>query len=80
MHREIDSTMIRGSQLAIAGADEGTTVVAEHQTHGRGRHGRSWFSSPGGGLYVSTLLRPSPEQLAFLPSLSLVVGCAVCAF
>jgi BirA family transcriptional regulator, biotin operon repressor / biotin---[acetyl-CoA-carboxylase] ligase len=44
--------------LAEVGAEEGTTVVAETQTAGRGRMGREWFSPPGAGLYVSVVLRP----------------------
>jgi BirA family transcriptional regulator, biotin operon repressor / biotin---[acetyl-CoA-carboxylase] ligase len=43
---------------AAAGAPEGTVVVADGQTAGRGRSGRTWFSPPGAGLYVSVLLRP----------------------
>ena len=38
---------------------EGTVVVAESQTHGRGRHGQPWFSPPGVNLYASALFRPS---------------------
>lgn len=45
-------------RLAEAGATEGTTVVAEAQTGGRGRAGRAW-TSPAGGLYLSVVLRPS---------------------
>src|SRR4030095_358427 len=51
--------------LAQHGAPEGTAVVAEHQTQGRGRHGRSFVSPARGGLYVSLLLRPQadPQRL-----------------
>jgi BirA family biotin operon repressor/biotin-[acetyl-CoA-carboxylase] ligase len=52
------STNDVAAQLAQDGAVEGTTVVAEAQTSGRGRHGRVWFSPPGAGLYVSVVLRP----------------------
>ena len=48
--------------LAGDGAGEGTTVVAETQTAGRGRHGRIWFSPPGAGLYVSVIVRPRHER------------------
>ena len=44
--------------LALSGAPEGTTLIAERQTGGRGRRGRT-FCSPQGGLYLSTLLRPT---------------------
>src|SRR5204863_7475405 len=38
---------------------EGAVVIADAQTEGRGRRGRSWFSPPGSGLYVSIVLTPS---------------------
>src|SRR5262249_7424190 len=46
---------------ALAGSPEaeGTVVIAEAQTSGRGRRGRVWFSPPGAGLYVSIVLDPS---------------------
>ena len=56
------STNSVAARLADAGAIEGTTVVAEAQTSGRGRMGRSWFSPPGAGLYVSVVLRPRPPK------------------
>lgn len=53
------STNDVAARLAERGAEEGTTVVAELQTAGRGRHGRGWFSPPGAGLYVSVIIRPA---------------------
>ena len=38
----------------------GSVVVADHQTDGRGRHGRSWEAPPGSGLFVTFVLEPSP--------------------
>lgn len=52
------STNDVAARLAESGAEEGTTVVAERQTAGRGRHGRVWISPPGAGLYVSVIVRP----------------------
>lgn len=46
-------------ELAHRGAPEGATVVARSQTRGRGRHGRTWSSPAGQGLYMSVLLRPA---------------------
>lgn len=46
------------SALAARNTDEGAVVIADMQTAGRGRRGRSWFSPPGAGLYVSLLLKP----------------------
>lgn len=47
------------NDAAAAIGTEGAVVVAEQQTAGRGRRGRSWFSPPGSGLYVSMVLDPS---------------------
>ncbi len=44
--------------MATSGAAEGTTIVAGHQTAGRGRRGRTWFSPAGSGLYVSVIVAP----------------------
>lgn len=55
---EIDSTNTRARALAKTGAPDGTVVVAEAQTAGRGRRGRSWESPPGLGLWMTVLLRP----------------------
>jgi BirA family biotin operon repressor/biotin-[acetyl-CoA-carboxylase] ligase len=52
------STNDVAGRLAEVGAEEGTVVVAETQSSGRGRMGRSWFSPAGAGLYVSIVLRP----------------------
>ena len=57
------STNDVAAHLAESGASEGTVVIAEAQTAGRGRHGRSWFSPAGAGLYVSVILKP-PNQVA----------------
>ena len=55
--REIGSTNDYAKELANYGADEGTVVIAEKQTAGRGRLRREWIS-PKGGLYFSVVLRP----------------------
>jgi BirA family biotin operon repressor/biotin-[acetyl-CoA-carboxylase] ligase len=73
---EIDSTQHLARDLARAGAPEGTVVIAETQTGGRGRLGRQWHSPPGVNLYCSLVLRPS-VPLAVMPCLALVAGLAV---
>jgi BirA family biotin operon repressor/biotin-[acetyl-CoA-carboxylase] ligase len=55
--REVGSTNDYAKELANYGAEEGTVVLAETQTAGRGRLGREWVS-PRGGLYFSVILRP----------------------
>jgi BirA family biotin operon repressor/biotin-[acetyl-CoA-carboxylase] ligase len=73
--REVDST---NRQLAMRAPDtaEGMTLVADHQTAGRGRMGRAWFSPAGANVYLSVLLRPQ-VNLAQIATLPLVVGCVV---
>jgi BirA family biotin operon repressor/biotin-[acetyl-CoA-carboxylase] ligase len=67
----VDSTMTIAVDLAREGCAHGTTVVADEQTAGIGRHGHSWHSQPG-GLYVSIVLRlPRP-----LPVMMLALGLA----
>ena len=55
---EIDSTNSYARRLAEQGAPEGEVVVAEQQSRGRGRQGRSWMSPPYLNLYFSVILRP----------------------
>jgi BirA family biotin operon repressor/biotin-[acetyl-CoA-carboxylase] ligase len=61
--------------LAAEGAPSGTVVGAEEQTAGQGRHGRSWHSEPGAGLYVSIILRRHFAP-ATLPVVTLALGLA----
>jgi BirA family biotin operon repressor/biotin-[acetyl-CoA-carboxylase] ligase len=67
---EVDSTNDVALALAAAGAPEGTSVVADLQRAGRGRRGRSWFSPPGAGLYLSVIVgaaqRAGPLSLVTL--------------
>jgi BirA family biotin operon repressor/biotin-[acetyl-CoA-carboxylase] ligase len=73
-HLRVASTNDRLKELARAGAPEGTAVLAESQSGGRGRHGRSW-DSPAGNLYASVLLRPRPGFA--VPVLPLAAGVAL---
>jgi BirA family biotin operon repressor/biotin-[acetyl-CoA-carboxylase] ligase len=73
---EVDSTNRLARDLAILGAVEGTLVVAESQTGGRGRKGRNWFSPPGEGIYVSLVLRPRFKP-AEAPKMTLLTGVAL---
>lgn len=78
----IDSTNTYAKQLARDGAPEGTIVIADHQTGGRGRMGRSFSSPAGMGIYLSVILRPDclPEALMHLTcAAGLAASDAVCA-
>jgi BirA family biotin operon repressor/biotin-[acetyl-CoA-carboxylase] ligase len=71
-----DSTNRVAMELARGGAEHGTTVVAEGQTAGRGRLGRSFFSPPGCNLYSSSVLRPTLDT-ARAPTAILAAAVAV---
>jgi BirA family biotin operon repressor/biotin-[acetyl-CoA-carboxylase] ligase len=75
-HAVIGSTMTEASRLAASGAPSGTVVGAEEQTAGHGRHGRSWHSESGSGLYFSVILRHQLTS-ANLPVVTLALGLAV---
>ncbi len=62
-------------RLAAEGAPHGTVVLAEEQTAGRGRFGRSWYSEKSAGIHCSVLLRP-PLSPAAAPALTLMAGVA----
>ncbi len=72
---EVDSTNREAKRWAVEGAPHGSMVVAQRQTAGRGRLGRS-FSSPPGGLYLSVVLRPEGEGNPVLVTAAAAV--AVC--
>ena len=74
--REIDSTNLWIKRLAKEGASEGTLALAEFQSAGRGRLGRSWEVPEGTSVMMSILLRPKFEP-QYAPMLTLVMGMAV---
>ncbi len=74
---ETGSTNADLASLARAGAPEGTVLVAERQTAGRGRLGRLWESPPRAGLAVSVLLRPVGVPAARYGWLPLMAGTAL---
>ncbi|NLP09289.1 biotin--[acetyl-CoA-carboxylase] ligase [bacterium] len=77
LYEQVVSTNDILKEKALAGEPEGGVVLAESQTSGRGRYGRSWISRPGKGLYFSLLLRPAtadiqPGLISLLTSLAIV--------
>jgi BirA family biotin operon repressor/biotin-[acetyl-CoA-carboxylase] ligase len=72
----IDSTNTYAKTLASQGSGEGTIVIAEEQTAGRGRFDREWLSTPGENLTFSVLLRPKISPLN-IGVLSLYAGVSV---
>ena len=74
--RKTDSTNLWIKRLAKEGAPEGTLALAEFQSAGRGRLGRSWEVPEGTSVMMSILLRPKFEP-QYAPTLTLVMGMAV---
>ena len=56
---KLESTNRRAFELGRAGAEEGAAVIADSQSHGKGRVGRQWLSPPGVNLYTSLIFRPA---------------------
>jgi len=72
---EIGSTMAVARELARKGVEEGTIVIAESQTCGRGRLNREWFS-PEGGIYFTIILKPKISPI-YAPRINLMASVAV---
>jgi len=72
----LKSTNNRAYELAEKGEPEGTLVVAETQTSGKGRLGRKWISPKGGGIYFSLILRPDMETDK-VPVITLVAAVSI---
>jgi len=73
---EVSSTNDIALDLAGKGAKEGTVVVAERQTSGRGRLGRNWFSPAGYGIWTSIIFYPGFKP-AELCRMNLILGVAI---
>lgn len=72
----LDSTNTQAMRLARMGASEGTVVIADAQSDGKGRLGRSWVSPPAVNLYLSAILRP-PISASLAPQVNLLAAVAV---
>ncbi len=73
LFRQLDSTLNAVHGLGAQGAPAGSVVIAEQQTAGRGRDGRTWHS-PAGGAWLGVLLRPERAELS---AMAVRVGLAV---
>jgi BirA family biotin operon repressor/biotin-[acetyl-CoA-carboxylase] ligase len=80
-HADLDSTNRLAADLARAGAPEGVVVVADHQTAGRGRLGRTWEAPPGSSLLMTVLLRPAldPARLHLVTMAVALAAADACA-
>lgn len=74
---DISSTQHKAQELVLAGAEEGTVVIAEQQTAGKGTRGKQWFSPKGTGIWMSIILKPQiPAQ--YISQLTLLSSVALC--
>lgn len=73
----VGSTNTLAKSMAVQGAPQGTILLADHQTGGRGRRGRSFHSPAGTGIYMSVILRPNcpPRELMHLTCAAAVAAC-----
>jgi BirA family biotin operon repressor/biotin-[acetyl-CoA-carboxylase] ligase len=74
--KEIDSTNNYAKTLAADGHPEGTVVIAESQSSGRGRRGRQWYSDSGQGIFLSLILRP-PLPVNELSRINMAIALAI---
>lgn len=76
-YESLDSTNTLAKKMAADGAPHGTVIIADHQSAGRGRLGRSFNSPAGSGIYMSVILRPCcrPDQLMHLTCAAAVAMC-----
>lgn len=76
-YSEVTSTNKLAKEKASQGAQEGTLVIAEAQTAGRGRLGKAWESPYGSGIWMSLILRPLvlPQDVS---GITLIAGLAIC--
>ena len=76
LHETLKSTMDEVKRLAENGVSEGTVVIAEEQTVGRGRFDRSWVSEPGKDLLFSVVFRPDVAQA---PYINMAAALSICS-
>jgi BirA family biotin operon repressor/biotin-[acetyl-CoA-carboxylase] ligase len=74
-YKRVNSTQDKAKKFAQKGLAEGTAIIAEIQTQGKGRLGRRWVS-PKGGIWVSIILRPEITSME-TPKITMIGGLAV---
>lgn len=74
---EVSSTNTIAHEFVRQGATEGTLIIAESQTAGRGRMGKKWHSPKGTGIWMSLVLKPR-IPIYFTPQLTLLTAVALC--
>jgi len=78
LHPVLESTNTTAKEMAGSGAEHGTIIIAEHQTAGRGRLGRSFHSPAAHGIYISFILSTGRLGLSTPTLVTAFAGVAVC--
>jgi len=78
VYDSLESTNITAKKLAKSGAEHGTVIIADHQSTGKGRHGRSFYSPSGCGLYMSFILHPDRFHFNTPTLITAYAAVAVC--
>ena len=78
IHETLESTNITAAELARTEAEHGTVIIANHQTGGKGRFGRAFYSPPDYGLYMSLILHPAKIGLSIPSLITAYAAVAVC--
>lgn len=77
IHKILDSTNTYAKKITLDGAEHGTIIIANEQTAGKGRFGRSFFSPANTGIYLSILFRPK-KNIADTSLITIAAAVAVC--
>ena len=78
IHKSLESTSKTAKEMALAGCEHGTVIIANTQTDGKGRYGRSFYSPPESGLYMSFVLRPKSLNMADATLVTAAAAVSVC--
>ncbi len=75
-YESIDSTNIKAKEIAREGCSDGTVVISEYQSSGKGRLGRQWVSPKGKGIWMSIILKPDVDP-SFASKITLIGAASV---
>jgi len=78
VYKSLESTNTTAKEMAIKGCGHGAIVIADHQTAGKGRFGRSFYSPAKSGLYMSIVLRPNILKLPDITLITSATAVVVC--
>ncbi len=76
--KSLESTNKTAKEMAVNGCEHGTVIIADSQTDGKGRYGRSFYSPAGSGLYISFVLRSAFINLPNVTMITSATAVAVC--